>query len=628
MERRWILFFIISFMVIFLFSLRNAQKMAERKQAEEERAGQTELVTDDQTSDLLSGDDATSETVTALSEPPEIRQAQESTEPDVTTQTVDAAPTVTVQTGLDRITFSRLGAVPISWQILPSEYVSPVIDEDTGTTTVIELIPQVTNREIRGLPLGLEGYTADRFNKVVFDAHERTATDGTKILKFTSPPIDDVRVVKTYTFPPGDYVSHLTIEVINGASRTRLGRANEGWGIGWQGGFMQPESLSRLTGQVAAAAAIGTDLKVKKLKDGDDPIRYDTEVAWAGMERKYFTALLIPGPENPPSSVEMMVRQRDMTSEYLAKGVAAPMSVILGHPAVELQPDEHVSLEYSLLVGPKDYYLLKSLDVPMIEGALPASTVAFGQMPMGMNWIRPISLFLLNALRFFENLVHNWGWAIIVLVLIVKIILYPLSHWAIKNQARTMAEQAKIKPHLDALNKKYKDDPSKRSQEMMKLYREHNINPLGAVRGCFPMLLQMPIFFGLYVLLDQAVELRGQSFLWIADLSQPDRLVNFGGALPILGWTSLNILPFLMAGTQFLTSRLMSTNISDPMQRNMMVMMPVVFMIFLYNLPSGLMLYWTVQNIWQIGHTVLTKRYVAMHDTSPPGGATPAGAAT
>jgi YidC/Oxa1 family membrane protein insertase len=202
-----------------------------------------------------------------------------------------------------------------------------------------------------------------------------------------------------------------------------------------------------------------------------------------------------------------------------------------------------------------------------------------------------------------------------------------LSHWAIKAQAKTMAEQQRVKPLLDKLNEKYKDDPSKKSQEMMKLYREHGINPLGAMRGCFPMLLQMPIFFALYALLAQAVEIRGQSFWWIQDLAQPDRLIPFGGfVLPIVGWTALNILPILMAVTQYFTSKLMTSNVSDPTQRQIMALMPIFFVFILYNMPAGLMLYWTVQNIWQIGHTVLTKRYVAMHDTSSAGG--PAAGAT
>jgi len=614
-KKRWLAFFLVFFLAYFFFLMRQKARIDYQRSLAPE-AGTVEQV-DAPGPSVDVADDRT---------PPELRPSTGPSEtpeaPPAGQVRIEDAPTVVIETNLSRVEFSALGAVPVSWEILPSEFVAAARTADGSSTKTIELIPQVFAQG-RDYPLQFEGRTVRRFNSAVFTCERIEEGDGVTFLRFTSPVVDDVQLVKTYRFEPDSYVVRLEAEVINGESRTPVGEPGYGWGIGWQGGFSQPTPADRVAGRIMAAASVDGELKLKALKDSSDPVRYDRNIAWAGQERKYFAAVIAPDPSNPAQAVEVAVQQRNITMEYEQKGVAPPLSVILEHPARDLTPRERMTAAWTLFVGPKDYGVLDTVQVPMISGGLPVSSIAFGQMPLGQGWIRPISLFLLKALRWFDSWCGNWGWAIILLVLVVKIILYPLSHWAIKNQAKTMAEQARIKPHLDEINRKYKDNPQTRSQEMMKLYREHNINPLGAMRGCFPILLQMPIFFALYILLDQAVELRGQSFLWIADLSQPDRLLGFGGwKVPLLGWDALNILPILMAVSQFYTSRLMTVNIQDPMQKQMMYMMPIMFGFLLYNMPSGLMLYWTVQNVWQIGHTVLTKRHVAHEVPAPkPSGA-------
>ncbi|MBI5154883.1 membrane protein insertase YidC [Candidatus Poribacteria bacterium] len=627
-EKRWIAFILIFVAVYFVFYERNLERMKARRAQE---AGQTELVQSDTISDSEAAPSGTSadDRVTSgvLAAVPKASAGPRDADTLPPAPSIDVAERTVIETGLQRVTISSLGAVPVSWVILPSKYVAEAHSGSEEPGFGVELVPQVSDFATREHPLQLEGRNLSQFNSLLFVHSATTEKDGTQIVRFESPEVNGLRVVKAFTFEPESYLVKLEVQLVNGDSRTRVGDPETGWGIGWQGGFLQPGKADRLTGQTMAVASVGDAFRVKALKPDAEPIRYSNQVAWAGQERKYFAALLVPDPANPADLAEFAVRKRNLSPEYNQKGFPAPISVYMGHKARELQPGETATLQYGLVIGPKDFGVLNTMAVPAITGGLPISKVTFGQMPLGQDWVRPICLFLLKALKWFQGHLHNWGWAIIVLVLVVKTVLYPLSHWAIKTQARTMAEQQKIKPYMDALNKKYKDDPAKRSQELMKLYREHNINPMGAMRGCIPALLQMPIFFALYILLDQAIELRGQSFLWIKDLSGPDRLIPFGGALPVIGWDALNILPLLMAVTQFFTTKMMSTNISDPMQRQMMVMMPIVFTIFLYNLPSGLMLYWVVQNVWQIGHTVLTKRYVAAHDSDSSGGARAAGAA-
>jgi YidC/Oxa1 family membrane protein insertase len=157
-----------------------------------------------------------------------------------------------------------------------------------------------------------------------------------------------------------------------------------------------------------------------------------------------------------------------------------------------------------------------------------------------------------------------------------------------------MKRMAKLKPEMDKLKEKYPDDPNKLNTEMMGLYRKFGINPLG---GCLPMLIQIPIFFGFYRMLQYAVELRGQGFLWVNDLSQPDTMGHVAG-IPI------NLLPVVMAATSFLQIK-MTPMTGDKMQQRIILFMPLIFFFFCYNFASALALYWTTQNIFSIGQTWL-----------------------
>lgn len=627
MDKRWVLFFLVFTAAYFILIVPAIRPSVDPDEAVE--ATETETVEDfaapaDPERELPTLAEPREVPPGEAPPPPEVEEAEEA----VRRVAVQDAPVDDLDLRVARIRLSRRGGVPLTWEILPTESLAGVRDFDTGTTVPFQLIPQVADLSDREFPFQIEGRGLDEFNRVEYAFERVDQPDGTIELRYTSPQIEGLHIERIYRFDPESYVAQLSLSFVSDGVRARIGDEQRGWGIGWQGGFMQPVPESRLTGQTHSIAAVGDNIRTRRISVDADPVIYSRDIAWGGQAKKYFAGIIVPDPENPAESVEFSARRRNLTREYDRSGVADPMSAVLRHRGFELGADEVRTFHYHLVVGPKDYTMLRSLEgrVPMIANAPELSDIAFSQIPLGQNWLRPIALLLLVSLRWFESLVHNWGLAIILLVLVVKTILYPLSHWAIKNQAKTMAEQARLKPHLDKLNEKFKDDPQKRSQEMMKLYREHNINPLGMLRGCFPILLQMPIFFALFILLDQAVEIRGQGFLWIDDLAAPDRLIPFGFTIPLIGWNALNILPILMAITQYFTSKLMMTNITDPTQRQIMLLMPFFFTIILYNMPSGLMLYWTVQNVWQIGHTVLTKRYVAAHDSPSSGGSSPAAA--
>ena len=238
-------------------------------------------------------------------------------------------------------------------------------------------------------------------------------------------------------------------------------------------------------------------------------------------------------------------------------------------------------------MGPKNNALIRSLDGDkgdVMDYGL------FGWISRPLNW----TLNKLSNLFGGQENDWSWGWAIVVLTLIIRTFMWPLH----AKSTRTMKRMSKLQPKIAALKEKYPDDPNKMNQEMMKLYRQFGVNPMG---GCLPMLVQIPIFFGFYNMLQYAVELRNQPFLgWVKDLSQPDT-VTFIMGLP------LNILPILMAVTMVIQMQI-TPKTGDKMQQRIFMLMPLIFFFFCYNFASALALYWTTQNIFSIGQTWLMQK--------------------
>jgi YidC/Oxa1 family membrane protein insertase len=250
------------------------------------------------------------------------------------------------------------------------------------------------------------------------------------------------------------------------------------------------------------------------------------------------------------------------------------MEGAMGMPGFELQPGQTNSLRFQIYSGPKLYHALAKLEHE--EAAI---------MNFGM-W-KLVSQALLNFMNLLHSFVKNYGFAIILLTACVKAVLWPLQNKANKS----MRHMAALSPKMQAIKDKYKDDPTRMNQEVMKLYKEHGVNPVG---GCLPMMIQIPIFFGLFSMLGQAAELRNSSFLWVADLSQPDTIAH----VPGLGWP-INILPLLMGASNVWLMR-MTPNTGDAMQRRVMMFMPLIFLVFCYNFAAALALYYTTQNLFTI----------------------------
>ncbi len=317
--------------------------------------------------------------------------------------------------------------------------------------------------------------------------------------------------------------------------------------------------------------------------DSEDPIEF------AGVTNQFFATVVRPAE---PYTGKVWAKPTEVD---LPKGNKPVTSVRAGLqlPTATLNPGEPKTLDFLVFVGPKDNTMLRKMDSAWGDG--------WGDV-MQYGWFSIFSRFLNFLLNFYhtfiDQIAKNWSWglAIILLTVTVRIVIWPLH----AKSTHTMKRMAKLQPEMAKIKEKYADDPNKINTETMGLYRKYGINPLG---GCLPMFLQIPIFFGFYRMLEYAVELRGHSFLWVNDLSQPDTLTH----LAFLGGIPLNILPIVMAITSFLQIR-MTPKTGDAMQQRIMLFMPLMFFFFCYNFASALALYWTTQNIFSIGQTWLMSK--------------------
>jgi YidC/Oxa1 family membrane protein insertase len=294
------------------------------------------------------------------------------------------------------------------------------------------------------------------------------------------------------------------------------------------------------------------DLVTTEKHFGPDRIR------WAGYADTYFLSAVIL-PEGDTHGLLMSAKDGTVATKLAIPWNSQPVT-------------------YTVYVGPKEFSALNAVH-PSLDRA-----IDFG-------WSHFIARPLLSFLNFLHSLTGNYGIDIILLTILVKIAFFPLSIKSFKS----MAAMQKLQPQLEQLRTQYQDDREALNREMMEMYRRHKINPLG---GCLPLLVQLPVFIGLYQALMMAIELRQAPFFsWIQDLSLPDRLGTF--VLPFVDPPGIPVLTILMGGTMII-QQAMTPMPGDPMQQKMMMLMPVIFTVMFVNFPSGLVLYWLVNNVLSI----------------------------
>lgn len=296
-------------------------------------------------------------------------------------------------------------------------------------------------------------------------------------------------------------------------------------------------------------------------------------IDWHGLVRKYY-ALLIK-PDQKAVSQETRLEADRLVSELKF----TPLSVL---------PGQTGRVRFLIYAGPQRFESLKSFGVEFEK--------IFSHGALGF-----LKVLLLGGLNFFYRLTANYGLAILVITLLIKLLFTPLTHVSYQSMGKMQALQPKVK----ALQKQHQKDAGRLNKELMELYRRNRVNPM---LGCLPLVLQIPIFIAFYQVLSEAVELKGANFIfWIHDLSEPDRLFTIPTLLPFIG-NAFNLLPILMIGSMLWQQKLTPQTAATPEQGKIMYLMPVIFGFVFYNLPSGLVLYWLVNNLLTIFHQLVIKR--------------------
>ncbi len=325
------------------------------------------------------------------------------------------------------------------------------------------------------------------------------------------------------------------------------------------GGGMFSGDASALLTEFAYYINGGVEKKdVTKIKE---PLTIEGDILWTAIEEKYFTSAILAG-EQKPSQIRL-ARTGEQTVAYQ-----------LVYPAVTLQPGETRSCMFSLYLGPKD------VDILQQQGSHLEKTVVFG-------WFDVIARPLLVTLKFFYRYMGNYGLAIILLTIIIKILFWPLTHKSFES----MKSMQKIQPELAQLKEKYKDNKEEFARQQLSLYKKYKVNPLS---GCLPTLIQIPVFIALYNALMYAIELRHAPFIsfWINDLSDKDPTY---------------VAPVVMGLSMLIQQKMTPTSV-DPAQAKMMMFMPIVFTVMFLSFPSGLVIYWLVNNVISIAQQVYINR--------------------
>ena len=404
-------------------------------------------------------------------------------------------------------------------------------------------------------------------NKKKVTLSERKQSD---VLEFVLNLDEYRQIKKTFTFYQDRYDISMKIDLRN------VGDLIDGsyYYLTWRSGVESTEPDLKADMQNAKAYALQGDNKedfnVDERFEQKQLGSYPTD--WVAIKTKYFTVAVIPQGVKG-QGVRFIGEQVEKPNEeepWKKYGFDLKM------PFNERQSKTD---NYTLYFGPLDYDIIKSYGFELEQ-----------IIDLGPSIFRPFGKFILWSFRWLHSFIPNYGWVIVIFSILIKLMLFPLT----KKSYKSMKEMQALQPIMQELNEKYKDNAQKKQQEVMKLYKEYGVNPLG---GCIPMVLQMPLLIALFNVFRSTIELRGASFIWwITDLARPDTVAVLPFTIPLYGNT-LNILPLFMGVTMFIQQKI---SMKDPKQKAMVYFMPLFLTLLFNSFPSGLNLYYALFNILSI----------------------------
>ncbi len=469
-----------------------------------------------------------------------------------------------IETPLYRGTFSTFGASVKSWQFkkYSDHHNQPVSLFSNGEQNLVIQLPTMNDT----LNTGQLNFTVD----YQFGESISLEAGQTRNLVFTKQIAPDKLIRKTYTLAADEYSIRLKIEFVN------LRDVLQGYSylLNWHTGLAVTEPRPSEDMSYAMAYSLANK-ELDEFDVGSDAYKKggsdDWPAQWAAVRNKYFTVAIIP-QDQPTKGVRYEGRTTKVNGEVVHKAYDLNL-------AMPLERDGDFAQEFLVYIGPLDYDLVKGLGVGLD-----------GIMNFGWKIIQPFSKLVLWTFKFLHDFIPNYGLVIIVFSLLVKIVLHPLT----KKSYQSMQEMQKIQPEMTRLREKYSNDPQKMNSEMMKLYKEHGVNPMG---GCLPMVLQMPLLYALFIVFRSTIELRQAPFVWwINDLSAPDAIFTLPFSIPLYG-DLVCVLPIVMGATMLIQQAM---TMKDPKQKMLVYMMPIIMTLAFNTFPSGLNLYYTLFNVLSI----------------------------
>jgi YidC/Oxa1 family membrane protein insertase len=471
----------------------------------------------------------------------ELAPLVESDTPVATTQAPDRE--IIVKTDKYQAVFTSLGARLVSFQL--NDYKSTADDNAES----VQMYIQGQDRYATLRTTGSEGFVLSESANFETDANdiiEVTAGEQAEI-RFRHIAANGIEYVKSYKLQGNTYTLDTSLELFNKSQIPLRGTIDFSLVQLWD------ESMEADQYTFSGPATLVKDeideVDVDDLEEGS--VAYGSNVAWTSTQTKYFISAVVPGKETAERT------------RILSNGDA--VENVLETPYFTLQGGERRVLDYLVFIGPKEPEQLKA------AGHQLDRVVNFG-------FFNILSQPLFVVLTFFYGYFKNYGIAIILLTVLIKIIFWPLTH----KSYSSMKAMQKLQPEMQKLRDRFKNDKERLNKEMMSLYKTHRVNPLG---GCLPMLVQIPVFFALYKVLLDSIALRHAPFaFWLTDLSAKDPYY---------------ITPILMGASMFVQQKMTPTT-ADPMQAKIFMMMPIVFTFLFLNFPSGLVIYWLVNNLLTI----------------------------
>ncbi|AOE51038.1 membrane protein insertase YidC [Kangiella sediminilitoris] len=392
------------------------------------------------------------------------------------------------------------------------------------------------------------------------------------VLPLTWMNDEGVTFSKTFKFKRGEYLVEMEYSINNQSSHDRtynfvaeLSRDQKPTGLEEKSSFGMKPFMG-----VAYSPEEQQYEKIDFEELAEEPIKTSRQGGWIGFLQHYFVSAWIPQQDQQINITSSVKQNKDTTVRFV-------------QPTISVPANQQKTIGASLYVGPKD--------LEQLEAAAPGLDKS-----LDLSWVWWIGLPLYKMMQFFFSFLGNWGLAIILVTIVIKTLLYPLS----AAQYRSMANMRKLQPKMQRLKERYGDDKQRMQQEMMKMYKEEGANPFG---GCLPMLLQFPIFIALYYVLFEAVELRHAPFFgWIQDLSVADPYF---------------VLPLLMGGSMWLMQRLQPKSPTmDQMQQKIMSYLPVLFTVFMLFFPAGLVLYWLCNNLISVAQQQYVTKKIERQDAA------------